>query len=308
MRSFFLCLLLCILCLTTGCSRMVLNRVSDAISSGGSGSSLIMGDNDPEFMSEAMPLALKMIEGLLLANPDHEELHASAASGFAAYAYAFIQFEADTLPYALHGEQRQSYVRARNMYLRARDYGLKGLELRYPGFAQALGSNPDSLMALMEEEDCDLLYWTGLSWMGAFTVDKFNMRLALSTPQAVALLMRVAELSPDYGNGLIDEFLITFYGSMPPSMGGDKEKSRIHFDRAVQLSEGTSAAPYIAYAAVAILDQDVEEFRSLLTTAQKIKPIAIPEAQLLRILQHEKASWYLRNEDRFFLTTDELAE
>lgn len=296
----------------SGCSKMILNKVSDGLSGGGS-SNFIMNDDDPEFIGDALPLALKMYEGVIEKNPNHAGIRAAAATGFTGYAYAFIHYNADTT--TNEAERKRLYIRARNMYIRARDYGLSALNLKYPDFRVNLARNPDSTLAKVKIEDIDLLYWTGMAWMGAFTCDKFNMRLALTVPQAKALLFKVAELNLDYGNGTIDEFLITFYGSMPPSMGGDVEKAKVHFERAVELSQGQSIGAYINYVtAVSIAQQNEQEFDEYLNIALKIRPDAIPEAKVLRVLHHERVKYLLQNKDMFIIpaavieTTEEVEE
>jgi len=284
---------------------MILNRVSDGLSGGGN-ANFIMNDDDPEFVGDALPLALKLYEGIIEANPKHAGIRGAAATGFTGYAYAFIHYNADTT--SDEQERRRLYIRARNMYIRARDYGLSALDLKYTDFRRNLARNMDSTLAKVRKDDIDLLYWTGMAWMGAFTCDKFNMRLALTLPQARAMLFKVAEMNPDYGNGTIDEFLITFYGSMPPSMGGDVEKAKVHFDRAVQLSEGQSIAAYLNYVmAVSIAQQNEQEFDELLSIASRIRPDAVPSAKVLRILQQERVRFLIANKDLFIIPT-ELAD
>ena len=283
----------------TGCSRMILNKVSNGLSGGGS-SNFIMNDDDPEFVGDALPLALKMYEGIIEANPRHAGIRAAAATGFTGYAYAFIHYRADTT--SNEAERRRLYIRARNMYIRARDYGLSALELKYPGFRANLPRDINGTLARVKPADIDLLYWTGMAWFGAFTCDKFNMRLALTLPQATAIMRRVAELNPDHGNGALDEFFITFYGSMPPSMGGDPAKAKVHFERAIELSEGQSIAAYINYVmAVSVAQQNEEEFDELLATALRIRPDAVPNMKVLRILQQERVRYLIENKDLFII-------
>ena len=296
-----LALLFSIILFSNSCSKIVLNNISDALSIS-DGNSVFTSDDDPEFMAAALPLALKLYEAILAKNPKHIALHTATAKAFCSYSYAFIQFPADTLSDSDIDLKKQQQKRAKKMYLRARGYGLDGLELKYPGFKKAINKNTDSLLAVMTKEDAEALYWTGLSWMAAFIVDKFDMKLALSSPKAKKILFRVAELDPEFGDGAIDEFLISFYGAMPKSMGGDIEKAKKHYERALLINDRNSAGPYIAYAtSISIPSQNLEEFRNLMKKAYKIKPEANKANLLLRTIQHEKAAWYLRNEDNFFL-------
>jgi len=276
--------------------------MADSMSGTGGGSPFTR-DSDPELMADALPIALKLYETMLEQAPEHVPLHRATASAFASYSYAFIHFPADTLSYDEQALQQHMLNRAKNMYLRARGYGLDGLDIRYPGFIDGIRTNIDSTLALTDDDDVDILYWTGLSWMGAFTASKMSdMRLMLSVPKAVKILNRVAELDPDYGNGAIDEFYISYYGAMPESSGGDPEKALEHFNRAVELTEGKSAGPYLAYATtVLITNQDRTQFEEMIKIAKRIKPADNEDDLLLRTIQHQKAVWYSEHIDDFFI-------
>ena len=47
--------------------------------------------------SRALPFSLKLIESALAENPKHEGLLLAATHGFAQYAYAFVQMDADEI-------------------------------------------------------------------------------------------------------------------------------------------------------------------------------------------------------------------
>src|ERR1041385_1940868 len=78
-----------------GCSpkKMGISRMADALSST---ASTFTRDNDPEFVRQAAPSTLKMVEMLLEDSPAHPGLLMTACSGFTQYAYAFLQSDADS--------------------------------------------------------------------------------------------------------------------------------------------------------------------------------------------------------------------
>src|SRR3954471_1643652 len=125
----------------SGCSirRYAFNQAADALA--GSGGSFA-SDDDPELVKAAAPFSLKLMESFLAENPRHAGLLTAAASGFTQYAYAFVQQEADeTEPRDLAAAEALR-TRARRLYLRAKGYGLRGLEVKHPGFTKALFANP----------------------------------------------------------------------------------------------------------------------------------------------------------------------
>jgi predicted anti-sigma-YlaC factor YlaD len=114
------------------------------------------------------------------------------------------------------------------------------------------------------------------------------------------------ELDQDYNNGALHEFFITFDGSRSIAMGGSIERARAHFDRAVKLSEGKKASPYVSLAEnVSVGQQNVKEFVKLLKKALAIDVDAKPEYRLENILLQRRASWLLSRIKDLFLITEE---
>src|SRR6266852_3578127 len=110
---------------STGCSvkRIAVNKLGNALASGGS---TFTSDEDPELVRDALPFSLKLIESLLAESPRHRGLLLAAASGFTPYAYAFVQEEADEIEDRDLEKATALRIRARRLYLRARDYGIRG--------------------------------------------------------------------------------------------------------------------------------------------------------------------------------------
>jgi predicted anti-sigma-YlaC factor YlaD len=90
--------------------------------------------------------------------------------------------------------------------------------------------------------------------------------------------------------------------ALPEAMGGSAERARYHFNRAVELSSGLNAGPYVTLAeGVSVADQNWHEFQDLLETALSIEPDSEPSLRLLNIIVQERARWLLdRTEDLFF--------
>src|SRR5205823_12170947 len=108
----------------TGCSvkRVAINKLGDSLAKS---SVTYSSDNDPELVGEALPFSLKLIEGLLAESPKHKGLLFAASSGFTQYAYVYVQQQADELENKDVVRAAELRLRARKLYLRARDYGLR---------------------------------------------------------------------------------------------------------------------------------------------------------------------------------------
>ena len=84
-------------------------------------------------------------------------------------------------------------------------------------------------------------------------------------------------------------------------MGGSEEKARRHFKRAIELSKGLKASPYVALASsVSVKNQNIKEFTDLLNKALAIDVNVRLENRLANIMAQRKAQWLIdHREDRF---------
>ena len=287
--------------LGSGCSvtRYVQKKAADAVAQSGT---TFSSDDDPELIKAAAPFSLKLMETLLAENPDHTELLTATASGFTQYSYAFVQEEADEIEPKDFAAAEKLRHRARNLYLRAQRYGLRGLETKHPGFGTNVLANPRSAVKAATKADVPLLYWTAAAWASAISLSKDKPDLIAQIPSMEALIYRALELDEGYSEGAIHGFLITYEMGRPGAGGDPVARARQHFERAVSLSRTNSAAPFVSLAeAVTIQKQDVKEFESLLNQALAINPGAVPENRLLNTVMQNRARWLLSRKSEVFL-------
>jgi predicted anti-sigma-YlaC factor YlaD len=288
----------------TSCSinRLAVRAVAGVLAGSGE-SNVFSTDDDTELVRDALPFALKTYEALLDADPRNAELALATAQAFAGYAYAFVLIPADELPIDQVDAQLAMHSRARELFLRARDYALRGLEIRRQGFLAALETrSPTAALKLVRPEDINYLYWAGASWLGAFSAEPFNFSLIVTLPRATALLQQVETWNDSFEKGAVHEIFISYYASAPVDLGGSEIKARAEFARAVELSRGLAAGPYVALASsVSVKNQNEAEFRDLLNKALAVDANAVPSGRLTNTINQQKARWLLDHTDRFFL-------
>ena len=283
-----------------GCSvrQYVINRLGNAVASGGTTYS---SDDDPELVRAAAPFSLKLMESLLAQSPRHHRLLLAASSGFTQYAFAFVGQEADEVEGRDLTAANALRERARRLYFRARDYGLRGLEVRYPGFISALHNNPQIAVSHTTEADVPLLYWTAASWGAVVSLSKNNPDLIADVPVIEAMIDRALQLDEDFDYGAIHTFLITYEMSRQGGQGDPAARAREHFNRAMELTDGFQAAPLVALAeAVSVVRQDRAEFEALLGQALTIDINARPEWKLANLVMQSRARWLLKHTHELF--------
>lgn len=287
----------------TGCSvkKFAISKLADSLAS--QGTSSFATDDDPELVGDALPFALKLMEGLLDQVPQHRGLLFATSSGFTQYSYVWVQQPADETEQQDVERARGMRLRARKLYLRARDFGIRGLEVKHRGFGEKLRHDPKSAVHVTNKKDVPLLYWTAASWGAAISVSKDNPDLVADQPIVEALIDRALQLDADFDNGAIHIFLITYESARQGAEGDFAVRSRDHFNHGVELTGGQLASPYVSLAeTVCISKQDRTEFESLLKRALSIDPSAKPEWRLNNIVMQRRARWLLSREDDLFLS------
>ena len=249
-----------------------------------------------------MPFGLKTFEGLLSVSPEHRGLLLAAASGFTAYAY-FRQNYADRLDAVDLPRARELRARAHKLYLRGRDYALRGLQANHPGFTTGLKGDRNVVLAKTTKDDVPFLYWAGVSWAGALTAAKDNLDLIAQLPIAEALVGRVLELDEGYDLGAAHEFFISYEGSRP---GGSVTRAREHYLRALEISGGQRASVHLALAeAVTIREQNLPEFQALIARILAVDPEKIPHLRLVNTIVRQRAVWLETRISDLFLESDQ---
>jgi predicted anti-sigma-YlaC factor YlaD len=290
-----------VLAVLPACSvrRYAINKLGDALAGGGA---TYASDDDPELIRGALPFSLKLIESLLAESPRHRGLLLAAASGFTQYAYAYVQQEADETEPVDLARAALMRGRARRLYVRATDYGLRGLGLAHRDFEKTFRASPKPAVQAMRPRDVPFLYWTAAAWGAALAVSKDDPALVAEQPLVEALIDRALELDEDYESGAIHGFLISYEASRVGGRGDPAERSRRHFQRAVELSGGRLASPLVALAeTVSVAKQNRKEFQSLLEQALALDVNAKPEWRLANLIYQRRARWLLSRADELFV-------
>ncbi len=303
--------LLAIIALLASCSvkKYAIGKVGDALSA--PGPSVYETDDDIELVGGALPFSLKFVESLLVEAPNHRGLLLTACRGFTLYSYAYVDFEAEKTIEGDLVQGRKMRERAKRLYLRAFNYCVRAIETRSPGFGNALRRNPSEAVAVFEPKraarEIPLIYWTASSLGLAIGLAKDDAAMLARIPEVEALVERAAELDPDWDEGSLDEFQVTFAAAKPG--GGDPATIRKHYERALSLSGGKRGGLFVAFAeAFAEPAQDLRLFKQMMERAEAIDIDASPRYRLVNSLAKRRAEWLTGRIDDLFLIQDETSE
>jgi tetratricopeptide (TPR) repeat protein len=246
-------------------------------------------ESDYELAGQALPGSLKLIEGLIKSDPENERLLLLAAQGYAGYALGYLE--------------DQSPQRAKNIYLKARDFALRLLR-KDPAFIKAEKEGLAAMQKLAGNYGIDkvpALFWAGFSWAG-------YINLSLTEPSAIAdlstvqvFMERVEQLQPEYFYGGVYLFFGSVWGMKPRMLGGDPEKAKAYFEKNIALNHGNFLLAYIYaaryYAAKAL---DEEAFDSYMQAVGDTPVDVIPKAALMNAVAKEKAKFLKNMKEELF--------
>ena len=283
-----------------GCSlrSIAVNSLGNALARGGSN---FASDDDPDLVGQAIPFGLKTMEGLLLEAPRHRGLLLATASGFTQYAYGWVQLEADLGEAQDLAKATAMRDRARRLYVRALDYGLRGLEVDFPGLREGLRRDPEGALARMKKKHVPLLYWTAAAWGAAIALKVNDSELSADQKLAEALARRALALDETWDAGTIHDFFIA-YEAGRASVGGSIERAREHFERATRIADGRRAFPYVTFAESACVgQQNRQEFKALLEQALALDASRPSDYRLANVLAQKRARWLLSRTEELFI-------
>jgi len=293
--------LLLAIALTTsgGCiKKMATNGLANMLS--GEGAGAFTRDDDIQFVGDAIPFAIKLMESIRDAAPHHAGIHETVCSSTTQYAMVYVAWPSEQVRYDDYDAYEAGQARTRRFLDRALTDCKKALEITYPGITEGLYQDPVGQLAQVEEEDVSLLYWTGATWLARISKSKEDMESIGALPIAAAFIKRALELDEDWSDGSLHDLAILLEPSLP--MPGGLDRARTHYERAIELADGRLASPYVSLGtSVSVVEQKKEEFVQLMELAIAVDIAANPDAQLANLYAQEQARYYLNHLDYLFV-------
>jgi hypothetical protein len=273
--------------LLSGCIQQIaINSVGSIMDNG---FVVLNEEQDLDIADKSIASNLKLLEAIIKSDPDNDHFLLLASQGYASYALGFVEDD--------------SVERARILYLRGRDYGLKILN-RNKKFFQAANKNVEELQAALEtfrKDDVPAVFWTAVGWGSYISWSLTDPEAIADLPKVEAMMKFVVEKDSSYYYGGAHFFLATLYGSRPNMLGGDTSGSRDHFERCLKINQGKFLMTYVYYArSYAVQTQNRELFEQCLTTVDSASLDLLPEARLSNAIAKRKARILRTKADELF--------
>lgn len=246
-------------------------------------------ETDLQLASQALPSDLKLLDGLILESPDNERLLLLGAQGYTSYALGFVE--------------DSSKERASLFYLRGRDYGLRIL-FKNDDFKKSFDGDLDNFQKSLDklgDDDVPAVFWTANSWGSYMNLNRDNVDALADLPKVEAMMNFVLKHDEKIFYGGAHLFFGTILASLPAMFGGDTTAARVHFEKAIQASDGKFLMAYYYYAqSYAVMTQNKDLFDSLLHKVIDAPENLLPDQNLANEIAKVKANELLKHESDYF--------
>ncbi|MCK5312724.1 MAG: TRAP transporter TatT component family protein [Desulfobacteraceae bacterium] len=268
----------------TSCSAIVSSALSGMMDNL---STTILNNNDLEMVETGAPAYLLMIDSMVKEESDNEEMLISAAVLYTAYADTFVSDK----------------QRARKMADKALGYANRALCSRKSNACSLNTVKYEKFQNIIEKlgkKDIPALFTLGSSWASWIRANSNDFNAIADISRIEIIMQRVVELDETYKDGAAFLYLGISATLLPPALGGQPEKGRKYFEKAIKLSKGKNFMIKVIFAkqyARMLFDRDLHD--KLLKQVLDRNPV-IQGYTLVNTYAQKQARQLLESADEYF--------
>ena len=265
-------------------------------------------DDEWELIEKALPAHIKLLETVLANSPDDRQLLTMLSRMYASYSFGFVETRLEEMHYLVDpavsrvSEMASLKDRVSRYYRSGVDYALMALEKSAPGATVAF-QRVDTITPYLDKlgrKDVAPLFWYGFN-LGAWVNRNLDSVRAIAQAQVARTVMeRVLELEPAFNHGGAHLFLLAYFGSRPPMMGGSQDKALAHYQAVKAIAGDNYLLPDLFYGRFCLhQQQDREGFVDMM---QRIVDHSTGESELAlyNAIAGRRAAIYLAAVDALF--------
>jgi hypothetical protein len=270
--------------LSAGCSWMI-SRATDNYAQ--NLTAAFLNQNDPATIRDGMPAYLVLMDSLVEGSPENPAILSAAATLYATYGSVFAEEPA----------------RAARLTERARSYSTKAICNAYEPSCHWNGILFEDFEATLDglgEKQSGVVYSHALASAAYIRAHSSDYAAIALLPYTEALFVRYLEINDGSDDSTVHTYLGILNTLLPPALGGDPEKGKSHFERAIELSNGQDLSAKVEYAnGYARLLYERELHDRLLAEVLDADP-NVSGVTLLNVLAQEQAKELLDSADDYF--------
>jgi len=268
----------------------------------------IQQESDFEMARQAIPGALKTVEGFWIVDPDNERLIGILTEGYCQYGTAFVEDDWEIAKFAKDlNAIEYNNDRATKMFTRCLNYALRSLGTKWQ--KDIFGTQEELAKRLKDtgSDDRTPLMFAGLALGSIINHNLTRVEMLAYLPSVQAIIERVIEMDQKHPPSNLQHAALPYialgmiHSARPKAMGGDPDKARACFEMALQKTSNKFllARTLMAYR-VGLATNDRKFFHEQLKLVLETAPSVWPEQRLANEVAHRKARRYLSKEKELF--------
>ena len=241
--------------------------------------------SDIDLVCEGAPSYLLMIDSLIESNPENRDLLLNGTQAYSGSTAALISCNAPP-------------ERVVAISSKAQRYGKRLLSLYLP-IEGGSGDKMDEALLGLRAKDGRYLFWGAFGWLSWVQQQQGSPASMADLIVIEKIMQRLLDLDETIENGSPHLFFGALYGAKPVLIGGDPKRSRIHFERALEISKRSYLIVQTTYAETycrMTFNQELHD--SLLREVLDFPLEKSPSQTLVNQIAKRKASQLL--EEKFF--------
>jgi len=250
-------------------------------------STAIINNDDLATVRAGAPAYLLMLESFIEGDPEDSNMLVAASKLYGAYAGVFVKDEA----------------RAKRLTQKSLDFSLRASclqrvdscnlkKMKFPEF--------EKVIEQFQRDRIDLLFALGSSWAGWIQNRSSDWNAAADLARVTKIMQHILKLDEKHESGQAHLYLGVLNTILPPALGGKPKIGKIHFEKAIQISQGKNLMAKVLYAekyARLMFDQTLHD--QLLDQVLKTEP-RLRGFTLTNMLAHEQARTLMASGKDYF--------
>ncbi len=186
-------------------------------------------------------------------------------------------------------------------FTKGMDYGMQAMRMINPPFATAVdgGTPVEDATSNLTADSLGAIYWYAVN-LGKFAGNKDFPTLLFYKATIKGLMDRALEIDEFYFYGAFHRYFGAYYAKAPAFAGGDMNKSKYHFDRALEIEPNYLATRVLVADYYAKKTEDTELYERQLKTVLDTDPNVLPTVEVENRFEQRKAKKMLENMDDVF--------
>lgn len=273
-----------LLCFMTGCSSLIAAKGEKF---GQDFSGAIMESDDPIYIQQALPAYLLLLDSLVKSSEPPIMLLKASADLQSAYAGAFIN----------------DPIRSKGFHQKALNNAFRALCLDNKSYCDIKGLSIEQLTTILDKstlEQVPLLYTVATTWAGWIQANSDDWTAIGDLARVRMILEKILLLDESYQQGSVHLYLGVLATILSPTLGGQPELGKQHFDKAWELSKQQNLMVKVYYAknyARILFDRELHD--KLLNEVLNADPHA-GNLTLMNVLAQQQAKNLLQSADDYF--------